>query len=105
MESTYAVVLSTCSTEKEAKIIIRSLLEKKLAACIQIFPIKSFYVWKDEICNDSEVMILIKCKQTLFAEIKEDILRNHTYETPEIILLPIVAGFDPYLTWINDVSK
>lgn len=57
--SKYAVVLTTCSNEDDAKKIIASLLEKKLAACIQTFPINSYYNWKGSLCNDKEILILL----------------------------------------------
>jgi periplasmic divalent cation tolerance protein len=76
-----------------------------LVACIQIFSINSFYSWKGEICNDNEVILLIKCNQKHYTEIEETIVKNHTYELPEIILLPINGGLNRYLGWIDEVSK
>jgi periplasmic divalent cation tolerance protein len=105
VDKTYAVVLTTCSNEEDAKKIINALLEKKLAACIQLFPINSYYSWKGEVCNDNEVALLVKCNRNHYAEIEETILANHTYELPEIILLPINGGLDKYLGWIDEVSK
>jgi periplasmic divalent cation tolerance protein len=105
MASQYAVVLTTCSNEDDAKKIIASLLEKKLAACIQTYPVNSFYSWKGSLCHDNEILLLIKCKYGLFDSIKADILENHPYEIPEIILLPISDGYGKYLSWIDEVSK
>lgn len=105
MENKYAVVLTTCENEESAKKVIDSLLAKELVACIQKFPICSFYSWKGEICNDNEIALLIKCNHKHFEDIKNTILDNHSYELPEIILLPINDGFDKYLNWIDDVSK
>lgn len=105
MTNRYAVVLTTCSNEDDAKKIITSLLEKKLAACVQTYPVNSFYHWKESLCNDKEILLLIKCKYGLFDSIKNDILENHTYELPEIILLPISDGYERYLSWIDEVSR
>ena len=105
MNDGYSVIITTASNEEEAKKIIDSLLGKQLAACIQMFPVNSFYSWMGEICNDSEVSLSIKCKSILFDEIKDDIISNHSYEVPEIILLPIKNGFVDYLRWIDEVSK
>ena len=105
MDKAYAVVLTTCSNNEDAKKIINALLEKKLVACIQIFPINSFYSWKGEICNDNEVTLLIKCNQKHYNEIEETIVKNHTYELPEIIMLPISDGLNRYLSWIDEVSE
>ena len=105
MTSKYAVALTTCANEDDAKKIIASLLEKKLAACIQTCQVNSFYHWNDSLCNDKEILLLIKCKYELFDSIKNDILKNHPYELPEIILLPVSDGYEKYLNWIDEVSK
>lgn len=104
MNTNYAVVLTTCATEDDARTIIKAILEKKLAACIQTFPINSFYSWKGEVCNDAEICLFIKCNVKKYEEIEVTIKQNHTYELPEIILLPINAGFTDYLNWIDEVT-
>jgi len=101
----YAVVLTTCSNEDDMKKIIKSLLEKKLAACIQTHPINSFYTWNGSLCNEKEIFLLIKCKSEFFDSIKNEILKNHSYEIPEIILLPVSDGYEKYFNWIDEVSK
>lgn len=105
MEKKYAVVLTTCANEGDAKTIIDAILKEQLAACIQLFPINSFYSWKGEVCNDKEVALLIKCKRDLCQEIENTIIEKHTYELPEIIVLPIDGGLKGYLNWIDEVSK
>lgn len=105
MENQFAVVLTTCSNESDAKIIIDALLKKHLAACIQLFPINSYYIWKGDICNDSEVALLIKCNNQNYSEIEATIVEKHNYELPEIIALPIHGGFEGYLNWIDEVCK
>lgn len=104
MNTNYAIVLTTCANEDDSKVIINTLLEKKLAACIQIFPINSFYFWKGEVCNDSEICVLIKCNVCNYEKIEETIKHHHTYELPEIILLPITRGLPGYLNWIDEVT-
>ena len=105
MNNKYYVIITTCETEKDAKEIIDSLLNKKLIACAQIAPINSFYFWKGSVANDLEVIILLKCQAELYKEIEQEILAIHKYETPEIIALPIICGSDSYLNWIDEVSK
>lgn len=105
MTNEYSVVLTTCSNLEEAKIIINALLTKKMAACIQTFPINSYYSWKGEICNDAELLLLIKCSSKHYKEIETIILNNHSYELPEIIQIPIEEGLDGYLKWIDEVSR
>ena len=98
------MLISACSNEEAAKKIANILLEKKLAACIQLFPINSFYSWKGEICNDNEIILFIKCRQDRYAAIEEAIIANHPYEVPEIIMLSVIGGFSKYLSWIDEVS-
>jgi len=104
MDTQYAMIVNTCPNEETAKKIANILLEKKLAACIQLFPINSFYSWKGEICNDNEIILFIKCRQSSYTAIEEAIIANHPYEVPEIIMLPVIGGFNKYLDWIDDVS-
>jgi len=103
-ENRYAVVMTTAGSEQEAKKITESLLEKKLAACIQHIGISSHYSWENKICNDSEILLLIKCRASLYSQIEEAIKANHSYEVPEIICVPVTVGFLPYLNWIDEVS-
>ena len=105
MDGKYAIVITTCANDEDAKIIIDSLLEKQLAACIQVFHVNSYYSWKGSIANDPESILFIKCKNINYVEIEADILSNHKYETPEIIKLPITAGFSGYIQWMDEVSK
>ncbi|MCL2231213.1 MAG: divalent-cation tolerance protein CutA [Treponema sp.] len=104
MDNQYAMIINTCPDEETAKKIANLLLEKKLAACVQLFPINSIYSWKGEICNDNEIILFIKCRQNRYAAIEEVIIANHPYEVPEIIMLPVVSGFNKYLSWIDEVS-
>lgn len=104
-EHDYCMVITTCSGKDEAEKIIRHLLEEKLAACVQVFPIHSHYRWKGSIHEDDEIILLIKAMTVHYEEIEESIRRNHGYEVPEIIQVPITAGLDGYLNWIKDVSR
>ena len=105
MTKNYAIVLTTCANDEEAKKIITELLNRKLAACIQTFSINSHYLWKGEVCNDDEIILLIKCNESNYSNIEACILSNHTYELPEIIVLPINNGLEKYLNWIDEVCK
>lgn len=105
MENNFSVVITTTNSTEISEKIARALLNEKLAACVQISNIKSYYTWKDEMAIDDEQILLIKCKTKDFKEIENCIKLNHTYEIPEVILLPINDGFPPYLNWINEVTK
>ncbi len=88
------LVQTTCSSKEEAKIIAKILIEEKLAACVQMSEINSFYMWEKEFCNDEEILLSIKTKKENFKKIKSKIKELHSYDVPEIISLDI-----------NDTSK
>ena len=100
--SGYSMVVSTCPDKAMAKSIAGLLLERRLAACVQMFPIESVYWWDGEICDDSEVALFIKAKAENFARISDVIKANHSYEVPEIIQIPITDGLPEYLKWIGE---
>jgi periplasmic divalent cation tolerance protein len=100
----YCVVITTCSTDEEADVLSAALLDKELAACVQIVEIKSHYVWKGERQIDPERLLLIKTRRRLYDDIESTMKEVHPYETPELICLPVVAGLPAYLSWINDVT-
>ncbi|MDR2356644.1 MAG: divalent-cation tolerance protein CutA [Oscillospiraceae bacterium] len=97
----YAVVTTTCSDGASAEKIAAILLEQRLAACAQMFPISSRYIWKGEMRADSEVLLHIKCRREYYADIERVILENHGYELPEILLMPIEGGYVKYLEWMD----
>ncbi|MDR0678577.1 MAG: divalent-cation tolerance protein CutA [Holosporaceae bacterium] len=101
--SKYSIVLSTLESEKEAEILAKKILEKKLAFCIQIQKVKSLYPWNSKIECVSEYLLMIKTRQDLFQEISEYIKLNHSYKIPEIIQVPITDGSKEYLDWGNDI--
>ena len=101
MNIEYSIVFTTCADKESAKAIAMLLVEKRLAACVQLFPIESIYVWQGKICDDSETALLIKSKTALFEEISAAIKGNHSYEVPEIIQIPITDGHHEYLKWID----
>jgi periplasmic divalent cation tolerance protein len=88
-----------------AEMLSRSLIENRLAACVQIMPIKSFYEWKGEICKEEERLLLIKTKSSLYPGIEDLILKNHPYEVPEILMVHSTGGLEKYLTWIETVCR
>lgn len=101
----YGVVITTTSTDEETEKIAHALTNQKLAACVQVLPIKSFYTWKDKLNFENENLLLIKGKRSDFAEIEKCIKENHSYEVPEIVMVPIEKGSKEYLDWIKEVTK
>ena len=95
------VVLSTCGSVEEAERIARGLLDKQLAACVNILPgIRSLYRWKGAIQDDQEILLVIKSSRPLFRELRAEIAKLHSYEVPEVIAIPIVDGSEGYLGWM-----
>lgn len=102
----YYLVVTTVSGKDNAEKIAKTLVESKLAACVNIMDkITSIYSWKGEIVHDEELMLFIKTPKNLFALLKEAILQNHTYEVPEIMAFPLEDGHKPYLDWISGVTS
>jgi periplasmic divalent cation tolerance protein len=96
------VVLSTCGSAEEAAKIARALVEKKLAACVNVMPaVRSFYRWKDVIEDESESLLVIKSSRALFNDLRVEIEKLHSYEVPEVIAVPIVDGSEGYLEWLD----
>jgi periplasmic divalent cation tolerance protein len=102
----YTIITTTYPDKDSVKTAAKILIEKKLAACVQLLPINSIYSWQGKICEESEVMLLIKTRTALFNEVAEAIKANHSYEVPEIVQIPIIGGSDEYLRWIdNEVNN
>lgn len=95
------LIQTTCSTKEEARKIAKVLIEEKLAACIQIFEIESFYNWNNEFCCDNETLLNIKTRKDNFEKIKSKILELHSYDLPEIIQLDITNTSEEYLNFIK----
>jgi len=105
MNTEYGMALTTFPDAAAAQTILDGLLEKRLAACVQTMPIQSAYRWKGKVKNEPEILMLIKTKVSLYPEVEAFIRANHSYEVPEIILLPIADGLDGYLRWIEEETK
>ena len=98
----YVLILITASSEKEGEKIAHALVKEKLAACANMVSgMKSVFRWKGEISAEHEVLLLVKTKNRLFEKLKKRVRELHSYEVPEIIALPILAGFEEYLGWVG----
>jgi len=102
--SGFGVLLTTTPTRDEAQKIARLLIEEKLAACVQLLPIESFYFWQDKTQNEAEILLLIKTRAALFDAATARIKDIHSYTVPEIVALPFAAGFQGYFDWIGQVT-
>jgi periplasmic divalent cation tolerance protein len=100
------VVLMTAATVEDATRIAELLVNKKLAACVQILPeMQSIYFWKGAAQRERELLLLAKTTRANFADLEREVRAIHSYETPEIIALPIMAGSEPYLKWLTSTCE
>ena len=102
--SDYGVLLTTTQGREEAAAIAKLLIDEKLAACVQLLPIESFYVWQGKTQNEAEVLLLVKTRSALFETAIARIKAVHSYTVPEVVAIPFVAGFAGYLDWIDSVT-
>ncbi|OGC81237.1 MAG: hypothetical protein A2W07_02035 [candidate division Zixibacteria bacterium RBG_16_43_9] len=98
----FIIILVTTSSEEEGRKIAQVLVEKRIAACVNIInDIESIYRWKGKISDEKEVLLLIKTRKKLYKSVEGEVRKLHSYEVPEIIALPIISGLKDYLYWID----
>ena len=104
--SDYCLVYVTVGSEAQAQEMAQALVSEKLAACVnRIGPMQSTYLWQGEIQADTEFLLMIKTRQSLFDSLSQRVSELHSYELPEIIALPLIHGLPAYLQWIQDSTK
>jgi len=102
--SDFVMVFSSAGSQIEANHIAETLINKKLAACVSILPgVTSHYCWKGKKESSYEVSIIIKSVKDKFEELKKEIIELHSFEVPEILMLPVVDGNEDYLSWLKEV--
>jgi periplasmic divalent cation tolerance protein len=98
----YVVALTTVAREEDAIQLARALLDRRLAACVNVVPgVRSLYWWKSAIQDDREELLVIKTSADRYAALAAAIEDLHPYEVPELIALPIEAGAERYLSWLG----
>ena len=97
----YGIVWVSAASEAEATALAQAVVELQLAACVSITPITSIYTWEGEVCREAEWQLMIKTKRSCFEALSEKIMALHSYEVPEVIATPVVAGASAYLSWIE----
>jgi periplasmic divalent cation tolerance protein len=99
----FIVIFITCANKEEAEKIAAGLISAKLAACVNIIPgVESLFWWEYKVDRADELLLVVKSKKTKFAGIIKKVKSLHSYSTPEIIALPVIAGNKDYLKWITD---
>jgi periplasmic divalent cation tolerance protein len=103
MNQDYVVVLTTLPTDVDAVAFARSLIEERLAACVNLLPpMESIYRWDDGIEEETERQVILKTSRERVGALWERVRDRHPYDVPEFVVLPIVDGNDAYLRWIGD---
>ncbi|XP_068264880.1 protein CutA isoform X2 [Nyctibius grandis] len=93
----------TCPNEAVAKELARAMVEKRLAACVNILPhVTSVYEWKGKVEEDSEVLLMIKTRSSRIPALAEFIRSAHPYEVAEVVAVPVAQGNPPYLRWVAE---
>jgi periplasmic divalent cation tolerance protein len=99
----FVLVFCTCRDREEGLQIANALVAQRFAACVNVLPaIESIYRWKDQIELETEHLLLIKTTAERFEGLRDAIMNLHSYETPEVIAVPIAGGSDKYLAWIRE---
>ncbi|MBM4306782.1 MAG: divalent-cation tolerance protein CutA [Deltaproteobacteria bacterium] len=105
MEFQPIIVLVTCGSEEEALRISNTLVEERLAACVNLIsPIRSIYRWEGRIWDEKEWLLVIKTQKKKFDDLENKVKSLHSYSVPEIISLPVIAGSSSYLEWLLEMT-
>ncbi|GAA5481709.1 divalent-cation tolerance protein CutA [Haloferula sargassicola] len=95
------VVMCTFPDEATARQIGAALVEKQVAACVNVVPgLRSIYRWEGKVCDEAEVLVVIKTTPAAYLALEATLMEAHPYDTPEIISLPVVRGAEAYLRWV-----
>jgi periplasmic divalent cation tolerance protein len=96
------LVLVTAPTAEVAAGLARALVEARLAACGSVVPgLRSIYRWEGRVCDEPEALLLLKTTRGRFQALRDEVLRRHPYQVPEVVALPVEAGSAAYLAWVK----
>lgn len=98
----FCLVMTTTAQEAHADALAAQIVQARLAACVQVQAIKSFYVWQGRPEVAREWLLMAKTREALYGELERFIRAHHTYQTPEVVCLPITAGAADYLAWMRE---
>jgi periplasmic divalent cation tolerance protein len=100
-----AVIILSTAGETEAPTIAEALVRDHYAACVNITRVRSFYHWNNEFVRDQEMLMIIKTTRDRACSVMDRIRELHSYELPEMILLPVTGGYPPYLQWLSEETQ
>jgi periplasmic divalent cation tolerance protein len=103
-KSGIVTILST-STPQQAPAIAKSLVGQRLVACVNIVPVRSVYRWQEKIADEGESLMIIKTREENADAVIASIKKEHSYNVPEILVLPVVKGHAPYLDWVLQETR
>lgn len=99
----FRIVLSTAGSEEEGARIAKSLVERKLCACVNLAPgIRSFYRWEGAVQDDAEVLLIIKTTQEKLQALSDHLAEIHGYDVPEVLAIAVDKGSASYLEWLAE---
>ncbi len=98
------MVITTAPGREVAEKLAEGILSRKLAACVQMMAIRSFYIWEGELQKEEEVALHIKTTEARYSELEAWIKSVHPYDVPEIIKVPITGGLPGYLDWVDSTT-
>lgn len=104
-DSDAVVVYITAASPEEAATLARALVSERLAACVNRLPVESIYRWQGAVEEAGEVLLIVKTRRAALDALAARVRALHSYTVPEIIALPVIAGWPPYLTWIADETR
>jgi periplasmic divalent cation tolerance protein len=100
------LVFTTLPTADKAAEVAKLLVEERLAACANLLPaVRSIYHWQGKLHDENEVLVLLKTRAEHLERLKLRILELHPYELPEVLAVPVEAGYQPYLEWLAGETK
>ena len=104
-QAEFLLVQTSCPDNDSAIALAQRIIKGKMAACVNVLPsVTSIYEWKDEIKQDSEILLLIKTTKSRYTDLQTLICESHPYELPEVIAVPISDGLPEFLSWIDDTT-
>ncbi|MES2678068.1 MAG: divalent-cation tolerance protein CutA [Pseudomonadota bacterium] len=101
----YCLIKTTFKSKVAAKNIAKFLLKNKLIACAQISTIESLYLWQEKLVDEKEFLLTLKTRINLYKKVEKIIIAKHSYQVPQIIMLPIKNASQPYLDWLESCLK
>lgn len=103
--SDFCMLMTSVDDEAAAQALAQGMVEAGLAACVQVLPMSSFYVWKGESRREAEYLLLAKTRTALWPALEDFVRTHHPYELPELLQLPVTGGSSAYLQWLREGTR